>query len=352
MAHRFARSQETGDRRQESGVSGCFFNLTPDFYLLTPSPRGTFTTMIAVVFPGQGSQKPEMGRELFDTFPGARGVFEKVAEATSVDTAKLCFELDEETLRRTQNAQLALYTCSVAAWAVLSSHTDVRQFVAMAGHSVGEYAALAAAGVISVEDGARLVQIRGNLMHDSGISNPGTMAAVLGLDRAALEAVCEETEGIVVVANDNCPGQLVISGEVDAVSEAGELAGQRGAKRVLPLNVSGAFHSPLMEAPARGMREALDKVAFETGDRAVYSNVTSEKVDDPTQWPDLLERQLRSPVRWTETVEHLRRDDIATFIECGVGEVLSGLIRRIDKEAVCLKVYDQASLQSTLAALA
>ncbi len=307
--------------------------------------------MLAAVFPGQGSQKPGMGQDLFDTFPIAKGVFEKVAHATSVDTAKLCFELDEETLRRTQNAQLALYTCGVAAWAVLAAHCDVRQFGAVAGHSVGEYAALAAAGVISVEDGAKLVQIRGNVMHESGQKHPGTMAAVLGLDRGALEAVCEETEGVVVVANDNCPGQLVISGDVEAVGLAGKLASERGAKRVLPLNVSGAFHSPLMEEPAREMGLALQAVSFEPGDRLVYCNVTSDKVTEASDWPDLLERQLRSPVRWTESIEHLKADGITTFVECGVGEVLSGLIRRIDKELTALKVYDQASLQATLAAL-
>ena len=307
--------------------------------------------MIAAVFPGQGSQKPGMGQDLFDTFPGARGIFERVAVATSIDTAKLCFELDEETLRQTQNAQVALYTCSVAAWAVLSSHTDVRAIVATAGHSVGEYAALAAAGVISVEDGARLVQTRGQLMSDSGKAYPGTMAAVLGLEREALAAICAQVDGVVVVANDNCPGQLVISGEVEAVGKAGELASAAGAKRVLPLNVSGAFHSPLMDVPAKEMAKALAGVAFGSGDRSVYGHVTSEKVEDSGEWPTLLERQLGSPVRWTESIQHMRRDGIDTFVECGVGDVLSGLLRRIDKEATALKVADQPTLQATLAAL-
>lgn len=305
--------------------------------------------MVAAVFPGQGSQKPGMGKELYDTFPIARGVFEQVSSATSVDTAKLCFELDEAALRQTQNAQLALYACGVAAWAVLSSHCDLRQFVAVAGHSVGEYAALAAAGVLSVENGARLVQERGRVMDESGRRFPGTMAAVLGLEREALEAVCADTPGIVVVANDNCPGQLVISGEVSAVAEAGKLASSRGAKRVLPLNVSGAFHSPLMEQPAAEMGKALHGVPFVTGDRAVYCNVTADSVSDSTLWPGLLERQLRSPVRWTESIQNMRAAGVAAFVECGFGEVLSGLIRRIDKEAACLKVSDQASLQATLA---
>ncbi len=309
---------------------------------------GKFTDMVAAVFPGQGSQKPGMGKELYGTFPGAMGIFERVAKATSIDIVALCFDGDEEKLRLTQNAQLALYTCGVAAWAVLSSHSDVRKFVSVAGHSVGEYVALAAAGVLSVEEGATLVQVRGRLMSESGAKHPGTMAAVLGLDREALEAVCAETPGVVVIANDNCPGQLVISGEVEAVRKAGERANERGAKRVLPLNVSGAFHSPLMEEPAHAMGAALKRAVFEAGDRAVYCNVTSEPVANPGSWPDLLERQLKSPVRWTETVEHMRRDGITTFVECGVGEVLSGLIRRTEKEAVCLMVFDQASLQATL----
>ena len=307
--------------------------------------------MVAAVFPGQGSQKQGMGRELFDKFAEARAVFDSVAMATSIDTAKLCFELDDESLRHTQNAQLALYTCSIAAWKVLIANIDPKQIKAVAGHSVGEYAALVAAEIISIEDGARLVQRRGQLMADAGADNPGKMAAVLGLDRGILEAICEETEGIVVVANDNCPGQLVISGEIQAVSDAGALASQKGAKRVLPLNVSGAFHSPLMEPAARELGKSLDTIKFEAGSYDVYGNVTSEKVTDPSRWSGLLEQQLRSPVRWTESVEHMQIDGITTFIECGVGEVLSGLIRRIDREATCYKVFDVASLEATLKAL-
>jgi [acyl-carrier-protein] S-malonyltransferase len=226
--------------------------------------------------------------------------------------------------------------------------TDVK---AVAGHSVGEYAALAASEVITVEDGALLVQERGRLMGKSGETRPGTMAAVLGLSLGDLEAACNEAGGIVVIANDNCPGQLVISGSVEAVKRAGELATGRGAKRVLPLNVSGAFHSPLMEEPSADMGEALQKVTFNPARRRVYSNVTSEPVADSDEWPDLLERQLRSLVRWTESVEQMRRDGVTTFIECGVGEVLSGLIRRIDKDVLTMKVFDQASLQATLAVL-
>lgn len=305
--------------------------------------------MIAVVFPGQGSQKPWMGKELHDTCAEAREVFARASDASGVDVRTLCFDTDEETLRQTQNAQLALYTCGVAAWECL--HARAPQLAPLfAGHSVGEYAALAAARVLSVEDGARLVQRRGDLMARSGNLRPGTMAAVLGLERADLDAVCAEaTEGdsVAVVANDNCPGQLVISGDVDAVRRASELASSRGAKRVLPLNVSGAFHSPLMREAAQAMGEALRLVAFAAG-AAVVSNVTAQPVTDASQWPGLLERQLESPVRWTESIGAIRAAGVQVQIECGVGEVLGGLARRIDKEIEGMRVSDPESLEAAV----
>lgn len=310
---------------------------------------GTVPGMIAIVFPGQGSQKPGMGRELVDSRPEAAQVFDLVSEATGEDLRKLCFETDEETLRATQNAQLALYTCGVAAWRALeaSISADARVKIgAMAGHSVGEYAALAAAGAVTVEQGATLVQTRGSLMARAGSERPGTMAAVIGLDREALEAACHEVEGIVVVANDNCPGQLVISGEKEAVRRAGELAQAKGAKRVLPLNVSGAFHSPLMEVPAREMRLALDAATFHPTSLAVYANVTAAPIEAPSDIPGLLERQLAGTVRWTESVQRMSADGVDTIVECGVGEVLCGLVRRIDKGIKTLAVQDAASLNA------
>lgn len=302
--------------------------------------------MIAVVFPGQGSQKPGMGRDLVEAFSEAAEVFDRVSEALHQDLRALCFETDEDTLRQTQNAQLALYTCGVAAYRSLLAKTDAVK--AAAGHSVGEYAALAAAGIFSIEQGAKLVQKRGELMAESGVKWPGTMAAVLGLDRDVLEAVCQEAEGVVVIANDNCPGQLVISGEVEGVKNAGELASAKGAKRVLPLNVSGAFHSPLMEVPAQEMRKALDLATFGGANLTVYCNVTAEPVHEPSEWPDILQRQLRNPVRWTESVQAMIRDGATTFVECGGGDVLSGLLKRIDKSATSARVHDAASLAATL----
>jgi [acyl-carrier-protein] S-malonyltransferase len=304
--------------------------------------------MIAAVFPGQGSQKPGMGQELFLNHEEARRAFDEVSEATGLDLRKLCFDSDEETLRQTQNTQIALFTCSVAAFRVIPE-TIRGRVCAMAGHSVGEYSALACAGIYDIPTAARLVRKRGELMAGSGEKTPGTMAAVLGLDRAALETLCEQVGGTVVIANDNCPGQIVISGEVEAVRKASEAASQAGAKRVLPLNVSGAFHSPLMEEPAREMAHALAEAKLHPGHGVkVYSNVTAEPVDDLQLWPMMLEQQLRSPVRWTESVHNMIRDGVGTYIECGVGEILSGLIKRIDKTVSTCRVHDDSSLANTI----
>lgn len=310
---------------------------------------GTFAGMIAVVFPGQGSQAPGMGRDFYDHDTYARQVFDEVADATGVDMAKLCFETDEETLRQTQNAQLALYTCGLAAWMSLSQAKRDLTPAAMAGHSVGEYAALAAAGVLSVEDGARLVQRRGDLMARAGSLRPGTMAAVLGMDRESVKRALQGVEGgTVVVANDNCPGQLVISGDVDAVQSASVKLKEMGAKRVLPINVSGAFHSPLMEDSATAMGGHLREASFHDGVVPVYSNVTAAP---GAGWADLLEKQLKSPVRWTESVQAMVGAGVTTFIECGNGEVLTGMLKRISSEATGLRVCDTATRDEVLAKL-
>ncbi len=290
-----------------------------------------------------------MGQDLATSLPAAAATFDAVSEATGVDLRQLCFETDEATLRQTQNAQLALFTCGVAAYRSLLEPlgTSLR---AAAGHSVGEYAALVVGGFLSLEEGARLVQARGRLMAEAGQIAPGTMAAVLGLDREALEALLVDIPGA-VVANDNCPGQLVISGTVEGVEAAGEAAKAAGAKRVLPLNVSGAFHSPLMEKPAAAMGEALQRATFQSGSGAisVYSNVTAQP---ETEWPQLMRQQLSSPVRWTESVQNMREAGVTTFIECGVGEVLCGLVRRIAPEACTLAVQDAASQKAALEILA
>ncbi|MGI8923851.1 MAG: ACP S-malonyltransferase [Fimbriimonadales bacterium] len=291
----------------------------------------------AVIFPGQGSQKPGMGREAFDSSSAAQKVFKEVSDTLDRDVAELCFGADDETLRRTDNAQIALYASSVATYRAMSG---AQPPVAMAGHSVGEYAALACASVFSVAEGARLVQRRGELMAEAGSLRPGTMAAILGLDDETIEATCAEVSverAVVVVANYNSPGQTVISGDVNSVLATMERLKERGAKRCIRLNVSGAFHSPLMEDAARTMAEALSDASFEPPQVAVVSNVTANVEVD---WPGLLEQQLRSPVLWTQSVRRMRELGVETFVECGPGEVLSGLIKRIDSEAVAVSAKD------------
>lgn len=281
-----------------------------------------------------------MGRNIREASSAAREAFERVSEAVGSDVAALCNESDPETLRRTENAQIALYTCGVATAAALNEKGLVPAFTL--GHSVGEYAALAAAGVISLEDGARLVARRGELMSQA---KNGGMAAIIGLDDAQVEAACSGvSEGIVVVANYNSPGQVVISGEPAAVAAACANATAAGARRVVPLNVSGAFHSPLMQEAAAHMRSALASVSFSTGTARVASNVLGDFVTDAAAWPDLLARQIASPVRWTDCIRAAVREGATEFFECGPGNVLCGLLRRIAPEAECIGVGDAEAL--------
>jgi [acyl-carrier-protein] S-malonyltransferase len=291
--------------------------------------------MVAAIFPGQGSQKPGMGKSLFENYPIAKSVFGAVSEVIGRDIAALCFDSDEDTLRLTQNAQIALYTTSVAAYRASEFEADM-----FAGHSIGEYAALVCSGALSLEDGAKLVHKRGELMSTAG---RGTMAAVLGLEIESIRSVLEGVTGIVVVANDNCPGQVVISGEVAAVEAASPKLSEAGAKRVLPLNVSGAFHSPLMHDASVEFAKALATATFAQG-LPVYSNVTTHHVADSGLWSGLLEQQLRDSVRWTPSMQNMIADGMAEAVEFGVGEVLCGMMKRIDKAVITSSVQDQETL--------
>jgi [acyl-carrier-protein] S-malonyltransferase len=285
-----------------------------------------------------------MGRSIREASAVAHEAFERVSEVVGRDVAALCDEADEETLRFTENAQIALYACGVATAAALREKGVVPSFAL--GHSVGEYAALAAAGVISLEDGARLVDRRGELMAQA---KNGTMAAIIGLDDAQVEAACSGvSNGIVVVANYNSPGQVVISGEPAAVEAACTSAKAAGARRVVPLNVSGAFHSPLMEEAAAAMRSALATVSFAAGTARVASNVLGDFVTDASAWPELLARQIASPVRWTDCVRAAVREGASEFFECGPGSVLCGLLRRIEPEAKCIGVAEADGLAGLL----
>ena len=302
---------------------------------------------IAAMFPGQGSQQPGMGKALTEAHASASEVFDRVSEATGKDMRAVCWEADVETLRQTENAQLALFTASLAAYLAAAEASAFTPLVG-AGHSVGEYAALAASGVLEVEDAARLVQRRGDLMASAGRLAPGTMAAVLGLDDETVERVCAEVssdDAPVVAANYNSPGQVVISGAVAAVESACERLKEARAKRCLPLNVSGAFHSPLMREAAEAMAEALRQVEFRRGTFPVVSNVLAQPVEDPTAWPDLLTRQLAEPVRWTASVTAMEKMGARLFAEFGTGAVLCGLVRRAVADAEALSVDSPETLQ-------
>ena len=288
--------------------------------------------MIAFLFPGQGSQKPGMGADLYERFPAARARFDEADEVLGFKLSALMFaEGDEaaEQLKQTEITQPALYVHSMAAFVVLAEAGHQPDMTA--GHSLGEYSALAAAGALSFADGLRAVRRRGELMAGAGDARPGAMAAVLGLDAAALERVCADASrdgSVAVPANYNDPGQIVISGDADAVERASAGASEVGAKRVIPLPVSGAFHSPLMAYAQPGLAEALDGLVLEAPHCPVYLNVTAAPTTDPDAIRQRLLDQLTAPVRWAQTLQAMQADGADRFVEVGSGNVLSGLVKR------------------------
>jgi [acyl-carrier-protein] S-malonyltransferase len=288
--------------------------------------------MTAFLFPGQGSQKPGMGADLYERFPAARARFDEADAVLGFALTALTFAEGEgaaEGLKATEVTQPALYVHSLAACAVLEERGRVPD--AAAGHSLGEYSALAASGALSFADGLRAVRRRGELMAQAGAVRPGAMAAVLGLDAATLERVCAgaSREGEVAVpANYNDPGQIVISGDGPAVERAGEEAKAAGAKRVVPLPVSGAFHSPLMAFAREGLAATLEGLELRAPRCPVYLNVTAAPATDPVEIRRRLLEQLTAPVRWAQTLERMRADGATRFIEVGSGNVLSGLVKR------------------------
>jgi [acyl-carrier-protein] S-malonyltransferase len=288
---------------------------------------------IGLIFPGQGSQHVGMGKSLADAFPEARRTFEEADEALGFSLSALCWEGPEEELTRTKNAQPAILTHSVAVWRLLRDR-DLPVRIA-AGHSLGEFSAYVAAGTLDFADAVRAVRKRGELMFASGEARPGTMAAVLGLDDAAVEEACRAAStphSVAVPANFNAPGQIVISGDRDAVARAGEGLKAAGAKRVLPLNVSGAFHSPLMEVAEQGLREHLESIAFQTPAFPVVSNAAARPVTDADEARRLIVEQLTAPVRWVESVQVMVDSGVRRYLEPGPGNVLTGLLKRIDRE--------------------
>jgi len=290
-------------------------------------------TELVLLFPGQGSQKPGMGKDLAAAFTPARDVFAMVDAALGAPLSALCFDGPAEELTLTHNAQPALLAHGAAAWAII--HESLGERVqAAAGHSLGEFSAYHAAGALDLSDGVCLVRRRGELMFETGTARPGTMAAILGdVDDATIDAVCAQATreaGVVVAANYNSPGQVVISGEVAAVERAMELAKAAGAKRAIRLNVSGAFHSPLMAPAVDGLRAALANAHLHDAHFPIVANVDASYVTDAGVAARLLLEQLTSPVRWSDVVRELvARHPDALFLELGPGTVLSGLVKKI-----------------------
>jgi [acyl-carrier-protein] S-malonyltransferase len=287
--------------------------------------------MKAYIFPGQGSQFPGMGKDLYETSALAKAMFEQANDIMGFRISDLMFNGTEEDLRQTKVTQPAIFIHSVIAARVMG---DQFQPDMVAGHSLGEFSALVANGTLSFEDGLKLVMERAYAMQDACEAVPGTMAAILALADEKVEEVCAETPGVVVAANYNCPGQLVISGEVEAVKAACENMTKAGAKRALLLNVGGAFHSPLMEPARERLAKAIEATTFNTPSCPIYQNATATPQQNVDEIRKNLIAQLTAPVRWTQSVEHMVADGANTFTEVGPGKVLQGLVKKIHKEAV------------------
>ncbi|MCK4911632.1 MAG: ACP S-malonyltransferase [Thermodesulfovibrionales bacterium] len=308
---------------------------------------------IAIVFPGQGSQQVGMAREFYDAHESVRDVFARAGEALGYDMAKLCFEGPDMELNRTERTQPALLTASFAAYTVLKA--EGVEPVLVAGHSLGEYTALVAAGAMGLEEAVKLTELRGQLMQSAVPEGKGRMAAILGLDRAQVDAACaavsEAGAGYVAAANYNCPGQIVISGEAGAVEEAMGRCKEAGAKRAIALAVSVPSHSKLMDGAAEKLSAHLEGVSMVEPSVPVVCNSEARAVTEVAELKQALVRQLNGPVLWEDCVGAMTAAGVDTFVEVGPKQVLCGLIRRCDKEVTTLSVEGPESLDKTLAAI-
>jgi [acyl-carrier-protein] S-malonyltransferase len=333
------------------------------------------TAQVAFLFPGQGSQAVGMGADIFASSPAARRVFEKVDEALGFPLSDLCFHGPEETLRETINTQPAIVTVSLALLAALQEALSSQPSSSLeswtqpltpgftAGHSVGEYAALVASGVLSLKDAVVLVRERGRLMHHEGTVCPGGMAAVIGMEAEPLQEICREVTdqrtaslaadahpgmGRVTVANYNAPGQIVISGEQGALEAAMELARARGAKRVIPLVVSGAFHSLVMQPAAQGLASSIDSTGVHDAAIPVVGNIQAIPLTGAAAIREELAGQIAASVQWTRTIEYMARAGVTVFLEIGPGQALTGMVKRIAKGVTTLNVSSGADLAKTV----
>ena len=301
---------------------------------------------IAFIFPGQGSQYIGMGKELVENFPLAAEIMEKANEILELDLAGLCFNGPAEELNLTENTQPAIYTISYMVTRLLNEE-GIYPLLA-AGHSLGEYSALAAAGVFSFEEGLRLVRQRGILMNRAVPDNQGSMAAIIGLEDKIVQEICQEVNGICEIANYNSPGQIVISGEREAVEAACQLAEDKGARRTVGLKVSGPFHSSLMKRAAEDFANIIGEIEFKKPAFPVVSNVTANFVEEPEEIKGLLIKQISSSVRWVESIKLIQAQGVNTFIEAGPGKVLRGLLRRIDSSLTTYNIDDPKTMQDFL----
>jgi [acyl-carrier-protein] S-malonyltransferase len=297
---------------------------------------------VAYVFPGQGSQSVGMGLDLYNSYPLAKGVFDEADASLGFPLSHLCFEGPEEELTKTHNVQPAILVVSIACLKALqeASHGKFLSPAFVAGHSLGEYTALVAAGVLDLADAVLLVRERGRLMYEAGLKNPGSMLAVIGLDEEVVKEVSVHSG--TEISNINCPGQIVVSGAAQALAEANKLAKARGARALIPLKVSGAFHSALMEPVIAEFSKIVANVKFRPPVIPVISNVTARPLADIDSVRNELVKQLRNCIQWQGSVEYMMHSEVTTFYEIGPGRVLSGLIRRINSE---LQIFNISGIE-------